>query len=382
MQATGQRVRLSLLTGLLAFLVVQAVVAVIARCHPWVFRDRFHGPRVRYYHRHLAVQPRPLIVVQLGSSRTGCGLRGKVASPDLSGRLGQPVLLFNMGLAGSGLISNRVNLECLLNDGVRPDLLLLEVLPPSLNEHWCSDFLPERFCVANLRREELPVVERLAVPPRSGLYWEWLANLSAPLHTHRIGLVSSFAPTILGHNVRSDGYDIDEYGWQPFPNVTPERAARQLQIARDSYFNYLQRFRMSVRTLEIMAETIELAKSQGIPVALVVMPEGPTFRSWYPPGVWQQIEKALSDLAKRHDALLINMREALPEEDFMDSHHLLEEGGAKFSRMLAGRIEPMLRQVVAQRERNAAKQRPGVSIQRSAYSIEQPAFSGCFGGCK
>jgi hypothetical protein len=74
------------------------------------------------------------------------------------------------------------------------------------------------------------------------------------------------------------------------------------------------------------------------------MPEGPIFRSWYPPAVWQQIEGALTELSRECGVPLLDLRECVGEADFFDSHHLYPEGAAVYTRRLAERIAPLLRQ--------------------------------------
>jgi hypothetical protein len=78
------------------------------------------------------------------------------------------------------------------------------------------------------------------------------------------------------------------------------------------------------------------------------MPEGPTFRSWYPQSAWDQVEAYLAELRRRYGVTIIRAREWFPEDEaFTDSHHMRPETAAAFTQRLAAEaIIPLLRQQV------------------------------------
>src|SRR5947209_291775 len=84
--------------------------------------------------QRLAQQPpdRPLLLM-LGSSRTLQGFQAEcldgLRDPD-----GQPYAAFNFGLTAAGPLKEWLCLQSLLDEGVRPRLLLVEVLPSLFNE--------------------------------------------------------------------------------------------------------------------------------------------------------------------------------------------------------------------------------------------------------
>ena len=65
------------------------------------------------------------------------------------------------------------------------------------------------------------------------------------------------------------------------------------------------------------------------------MPEGQTFRSWYPSMAIREIEAFLSHLSEHYEAQLIDAREWIAEQRFLDSHHLLAPGSQEFSLILS-----------------------------------------------
>ncbi len=70
----------------------------------------------------------------LGSSRTCHGLAADELHERLSRELGRPVSVVNAGLPGSGPFTELLLWRRLRRDGVRPDLLLVEVLPGLLSD--------------------------------------------------------------------------------------------------------------------------------------------------------------------------------------------------------------------------------------------------------
>src|SRR5207248_1044291 len=88
-------------------------------------RDPDYAAKVERLRARRAEAPdRPLVLV-LGSSRVQLGLRGGPVYAD-----GRTALVFNFGLSGAGPYLEALCLRRLFAEGVRPDLLVLEVLPP------------------------------------------------------------------------------------------------------------------------------------------------------------------------------------------------------------------------------------------------------------
>jgi hypothetical protein len=81
-------------------------------------------------------------------------------------------------------------------------------------------------------------------------------------------------------------------------------------------------------------DLLGLCRREGIPTALVVMPEGPVFRSWYPPRTWALVREFLDDLGREYRVGVIDARDWMAEEDFIDSHHLLPQAAELFSARL------------------------------------------------
>jgi hypothetical protein len=177
------------------FLVLQlGLTATIETCWP-ALRDPHYGYKVaRLRQRTLLAAERPLTVVMLGSSRTTFGFRGACIEEELTRRAGRPVVVFNFGILGAGPVTELLELRRLLAEGVRPDLLLVEVMPPFLSARPELREASRRPINADcLWRREVPLV---------GGYWECTAQLRAawwqsslvPWYSHRFTILSRLAP--------------------------------------------------------------------------------------------------------------------------------------------------------------------------------------------
>src|SRR5437763_651245 len=129
----ARRARASLLWALgLSALLHPGLGLFLATRRPAIL-DPTYGPRLALLRKRMAVPGRPLSVVMLGSSRTALGFVPDAFEESLTQALGRPVRAFNFGMFSAGPVTNLVELRRLLRDGVRPDLLLVEVLPGRLN---------------------------------------------------------------------------------------------------------------------------------------------------------------------------------------------------------------------------------------------------------
>src|SRR6266404_8754186 len=79
----------------------------------------------------LEENPQAKLVVMLGSSRTQLALQGGRVS-DRTGN--QHSIVFNLGINGSGPLMEFVALRRLLEQGIRPDAVLVELMPSFLSQ--------------------------------------------------------------------------------------------------------------------------------------------------------------------------------------------------------------------------------------------------------
>jgi hypothetical protein len=344
------RARSDVVGGLIFFVLLQLLLAVGIETFVPQVRDPLYGCRLARVRRRLRSCPvKPFTVVMLGSSRTQNGFRVGLEEKGWGEALGRPVAAFNFGVAGGGPLTELLTWRRLDHNGVRPDLLLVEATPPLLNGQIpAGDYAEDHLPTAKLSWQDLPLVKRYAGRSRAGLTGDWLRCWPLPWYTHRLSLVSRVRPELLPGAWRLDlDWNVDEYGGLRFIEapVTPELRRKATQSAREDYQPRLAKFHLGGPQCEALRELLASCRRENVPVALVLTPEGPTFRSWYPPETWGAIQEWLTRVSQEFDAPLVNAREWIDDENnFMDSHHLLKSGADKFTDRLGREtILPMLR---------------------------------------
>jgi len=242
---------------------------------------------------------------------------------------------FNFGIAGGGSLTELLNWSRLGRDGIRPNLLLVEVLPALFSSQLPSLEFDESFLPADrLGWQDLPLIKRYAGNDRTGLRRDWYEAWPLAGYSSRFSLLNLVGPDFLPPAYRLGGdKDLDQYGAPRFLDVpvTSQERLRATEYAHQDYAGRFAVFHLGGAQCTALRELLASCRREGVPVALVITPEGPTFRSWYPPETWRAIEEWLTEISREYDAPLVNAREWIDDEgDFLDSHHLLASGSAKF----------------------------------------------------
>jgi hypothetical protein len=326
------------LWGAALFVAGQLTLAAAIEWRLPQLRDPFYAHKERRLLQRLAAAPAPRrTVLMLGSSRTACALRGQDVERALAGPDGAPVV-FNFGIPGAGPFTELLTLRRLLARGVKPDLLLVEVLPPVLAGQVTLAEI-SRLEPGRLWHADLPLVERYV--PEGRFRAGWWESFPLPCHSHRFAILSETSPGLLPLHMRMDWFRaIDDSGWAS--STTADHSSERRRIgtdnARREYTYYFNGFRLGGPNPPALLGLLELCRQEGIPTALVLMPEGSEFRSWYPPPVWAEVEGFLAELCRDYGVDVVNAREWLADEDFADSHHQYREGAARFSERLAREV--------------------------------------------
>jgi hypothetical protein len=336
--------RSALTWGLGGFLFLQVGLIIGLNHGATEFRDLAYAQKLtRLRHRTANAPARPFTVVMLGSSRTVFGLKAGRLEKPLADAMGRSAVVFNFAMYDSGPLMNLVTLRRMLADHVRPDLLLLEVLPPALTDK-PHTLEVNRIAAEQLGWEDVKLVQRFE-PDRRDLSRDWRLSYPVPWYSHRFAIVSRFAPGFLPLRLRLDYFSgIDDSGSVEPPAylASDTQRAAALQKACVEYADYLSNFRLGGPPCQALRATLEVCRKEKIPVALVLMPEGTQFRSWYQAVDWERIEQFLVDLSDEFAAPVINAREWIADDDFIDSHHLRSSGAVKFTDRLGREILPGL----------------------------------------
>lgn len=348
-RACTRRAAVAVLSALVGFAILQGAAGIVINL--WWPRvvDPDYGARLALVRKGRAADPaHTSTVVMLGSSRTYFDLHVEELNAPLSRELGGPVSVVNFGFMGGGPLSELLTWRRLRQDGVRPDLVLIEVLPAFLSKTFLVDDAAEARLPANrLRWRDCALLERRAPPTRPHLRRDAALGELSPLYWRRVGIVHAFAPQLLPRMENPTTYFAERLSPPPLPtHPTPEEIANAMKTAR-GYIPILADFQLGGRNCDTLRELLASCRREGVPAALVLMPEGPTFRGWYPPETWAQIVHWLKENGREFGAPLINAQEWLGEKEFFDSHHLLPHGAALFTERLGQEgVLPLLKREV------------------------------------
>jgi hypothetical protein len=321
---------------------------VIASEYSHYVRDPVYSDKERKLARlEQALPPGSPVVVFVGTSRAGNGFDAGRAQAALADGLGRPVGAFNFGTPASGPVTHLIHLKRLLADGHRPALLLLEIHAPVMAD------LPDgpmegRFAdgtVFSWDELDLLAAYGCAIGKHRRKREEVLVK---PWYALRFQIVGRLAPTSLPYYLRHDwSRGPDANGWNAMlvNDLTPEERAVGLARAEREYKHILRGMTLGDGPVRALRDTLALAREHGIPVMLVRMPEGTTFRALYPTAVAARVERFVLDLAAEYGCRVADCRLWMPDEAFADGHHLLRAPAGAFSERLAREVlAPALRE--------------------------------------
>jgi hypothetical protein len=344
--ANRRRAPRALAWGFAAVVILQLGLGLASELYPRI-RDPLYGDKLVKLQRRLRAADHPATVVMLGSSRTGLAFHGKRAEAYLAPQLGRPVVAFNYGIPASGPVTHLVYLKRLLNDGVTPDLLVLEILPSMFADLPGAPIEQNWFFADRLKYAEQETVIRHGFPAGT-THERWRKSFLIPWYTLRFQVLTRFVPSWLPWQVRFDwSRGADECGWgtSVHQTATPAEHAAGLARVRAEYAAILADLRPGGPAAGALRELLAVCRERGVPVRLVLMPEGTEFRALYPPHVLVRVRAFLAPISAEYDAPLTDAREWLPDGAFYDSHHMFAVGAEAFTDRLSREvIAPSLRE--------------------------------------
>ncbi|MFO0935658.1 MAG: hypothetical protein U0798_03970 [Gemmataceae bacterium] len=303
--------------------------ALYGPCAAW--RDpEYAARRDRLLERQREFKHRPTILV-LGSSRTVEGVRPEV----VNGQTGP--LLLNGGLVGSGSMLELMSYRRLKAAGLKPTGVLLEYWPPLLRGDNHAEY--GRIDLPRLEPGDLKMVRDYYPDPPSVTRFVYEAQLW-PAWRYRRQILASIRPKWVPdarHDHRfSSG--IDRWGWWPGcrdEDADAERAKRA-DIGKNPFRPYLVDYSVGREADRALRDLLAECRADGVAVALIVMPEGPKFRTLYTADAEQKFRDHLNAISNTYQLPVFNARERDEFSiDLPDDVHLTQGGAARLTRLLA-----------------------------------------------
>jgi len=294
--------------------------------------------------RIVAEDPDRRLLLMLGSSRTCWDFRASELDgmPDNDGR---PLRVYNFGIPATGPIYALFYLRDMLAEGIRPRFILIEYLPPLLNEGQRGALTEEGmtgfgWISAHRMRQWMPWLRRPGRRMR-----DWGEARIAPWYAFRRQIQIELQYLAEGKSFPAHE-PVDAWGWH-LPDLmllSPGELQRRHMVTRTGYPPGLRRFRLGKRPTKALHELLDLCRREQIPAALVVMPESSEFRSWYSPQARTAIRGLLDELSRAYGVEVIDGERWLADEDFEDGHHALPHGAEVFTSRLRAELPRLLAQ--------------------------------------
>jgi hypothetical protein len=334
----------SVVFGLVLFLAVQVGTGLAIHTERSPLRDPIYFDKVALFRKHPAFFPttpvppgrKPVTVLFVGSSRTLNAVNARAAGGQLTAALGRPVEAFNFGQAGAGPVTNAVYVRRLLQDGVKPDFVLIEIHPVFLAGHRPDPPETRWLLPFRLRPDELPVVRAMGFPAADPAV-HGPRGFLAPWYEYRFLMIDRYAPFFVMNNSRlNGGHEPDAHGFARLSDhVTPQGRAALLRLAWGQYSYYFDGFRPTGPGIAAIRDTLDRCHAAGCKAGLVLMPESTEWLTWYDPAGLRELDGVVARLAAEYGVPAFDARTWVPDALSADGHHLTGLGADLFTERLA-----------------------------------------------
>ncbi len=324
----------SVLWGLVFLILAHlALTSVISSASSSV-RDPEHAFKLRNLNDCLSQSDssRPLVLM-MGSSRVAMGYR-----PELVEESGGSIH-FNYGICSCGPLLNLITLHRLLDAGIRPHTILLEVWPVHLVQELADNREAAGIEAHRLSWRDLQVLAPFKSHPGQ-FRREWLLNLVESWSGYRFMLMRLFAPAWLDASppitARWDG--IRERGWlcQESYRLHPrdDIYAFHLKHTQFTLASIFTQPKMTPDSRRALHRFVDDCRREGILVRFIWLPESPAFRGFYRSNGLTEVGADLKNMAKEMGTPLLEARDWIGEDGFVDGFHMTHAGAEQFTRHL------------------------------------------------
>jgi hypothetical protein len=323
---------------LASFAVSQTVVAVYVDQDAPTVRDPEFYLLEGMLRERMAEKPGRPTAMFLGSSRVAHGFDARRATGS------NDAVVFNFGVPGSGPYFQTVMMDRLRDDGVRTDVLFLEVLHSFYNAAGVRSLDASLLDGARFNYGEAVGLLHYGTKSNSGPLRRWALARALPVYRHqaelreRIGL-DVFRP---GEGPTPPFAPIDPLGYRE-REIDKQMHPKLTELAHKQYDPFYTAFRFDADAWARLTGTIDRARASGTDVVVVLMPEGSEFRALYTPEVRAVVDAMVRRLRDEVGVTVVDARQWLDDAAFYDQHHLLPNGARIFAdRFRTGALEPAL----------------------------------------
>lgn len=290
---------------------------------PW----RYRFPEGDYLVNHIPTGDASPVAITFGNSRFRCGLYADELGQLAGEALGQsgPVSVYAGAVPAGTAITFYPMLERMLARGAEPKLVLVEISPETVAQYapWLEFDTMRHF---NFFQTITAIPDGLRSRSQSRL----LSSTMVPLYRHNLQLVDWLRETVGLEPEGEPGVEI----------ARPNRFTKLLGPKDDPLTDapmrkWFRRYRVGGTQVHNMDRLLQLCKDHGIKVLLVGIPVSTRHRAHYTPEVERQYHQYVDSLKSRFGASFMDFSDRIPDSDFADYHHMVEQGGVLFTRIVA-----------------------------------------------
>ncbi len=342
--------RSSLVWTLGLLLASQAALGLwIHRAHPELCDAAWNFRLERLQARLAEAAGRPLFLV-LGSSRPANGVcpqaMGEWAPPGTP----RPVV-FNFATLGGGPVRELLTLRRLLAQGIKPRWVLAEFCPLFWADRGRYEER-EPILSAECHLSDLAVLSHVYQQRVEAVSKVACRNLTPALY-YRGGVLARYAMCLMPRHAEHDQNwgqvhwnALDDWGWLPvcWPRRPPAEFAQNLEIARQDTMAYMDHVRPRPHLDWTVRQLIQTCRQEDIRLVFFLMPEHSAVRNWFPPRVRTFLHRYLCGLQDEFGLEVIDTRDWVSDEGFVDFCHLLPCGARPYSARLGQEVlRPLLK---------------------------------------
>jgi hypothetical protein len=327
------------LVGIVAFQVAYHVPLTLL--YPRIF-DLEYVDKLSHLREHMAAKPKDQpLVLGMGSSLMAMALRPGALTDTESADSRHP-LVYNFALNSATIVPQLLFLQRVLNEGIRPDWVMLETWPPFFMRSDRSD--PRRhpqWPADRLLRQDLPTMARYHGVGHQ-IRHDWRTVQISPWYSHRHRLQNWLVPSWVPNAKRVDHtwQHSDATGWECFPEyiefhkpLYPDNPACIESIPKT--MEYWADKEICEEFNAALLEVIALCRKNDIGIVLIWLPESSFYRDRsYAPPLMERIARWQQRLTEETGVPIINARDWVDDRNFVEGLHTSPEGATQFTRRL------------------------------------------------
>jgi hypothetical protein len=327
-----RQARSTVIGAVLGLIVLNLALAAAVNVRPGLRDPLFDLPAGRFGERIASTDSRPITIAFLGSSRTGGGIRPALVEEAVAAETGRPCVAYNLHAPGNGPVGELVHWHRLVDPGLRPDVVVIELLPGGFASEGGRPEDAKRLHGDRLTWDETQLVQQYGFPP--DVESEWREANANPWFGFRFQLLGMVRPKWLPSGVaRHERRPATDLGWQPpfFLTHSPEHFGQAVEVNRDLLYKQMQLSRFDGPPAAALRDLVASCREHGTVPAAFVTPESSPLRSWYPVDVDRGVRAFVEEL-RAGGVVAADGRDWLPDEAYSDGHHVVRSWADEYTR--------------------------------------------------